>query len=108
MKAATLLLKPQRGYIPQPRVSEAPPWVKTSPRFQPCKGCIRGRAGAPKGPWRSQGVVPVGRLDIKPLQGFGEGMACLPRVALRLPWAVVYNPFGVTENEPRIGFVLYK
>jgi hypothetical protein len=30
--------------------------------------------------------------------GFGIGWRRIPRVALRLPWALSYNPFGVPEK----------
>jgi hypothetical protein len=33
---------------------------------------------------------------MQPLQGWVSLMPSLPRAALRLPWAMIFNPFGVT------------
>ena len=42
--------------------------------------------------------------------GIGREVAFIPRAALRLPWATLFNAFGVKESESALvlGLVVYK
>ncbi len=48
-----------------------------------------------------KGLHKKSRGDVKPLQGFKKQGTCLPRAALRLPWALMLDPVGVFRKGSR-------
>ncbi len=83
---ARIVLQPRRGYIQQPRVSAAPPWVDRQPKDRTLKGFYNGRARRDK----TGNVEPL--LGSDSTRSETQGGAAL---RASLPWAVGYNPFRV-------------